>query len=238
MASVSPAEKRRLLSETPFFAAFPPAQRDALAARLNERSHEDGDTIFLRGDESTSLMIVASGRVALRLTSPQGREILLAILEPGEIFGEMSLLDGRGRSADAVAFGPCRLLSLDRRDMLPVLQDSPEACIRLLELLSTRLRRTSDQLEGVALMTLPSRLARLLLTLSDTHGARQNAEGEVLLPLALSQRDLGQLIGASREKVNLQLGRWSAEGLLRRQEGALVICDTDGLADIADAGAP
>ena len=238
MASVSPAEKRRLLSETPFFAAFPPAQRDALAAHLTERSHDDGDTVFLRGDESTSLMIVASGRVALRLTSPQGREILLAILEPGEIFGEMSLLDGRGRSADAVAFGPCRLLSLDRRDMLPVLQDSPEACIRLLELLSTRLRRTSDQLEGVALMTLPSRLARLLLTLSDTHGARQNAEGEVLLPLALSQRDLGQLIGASREKVNLQLGRWSAEGLLRRQEGALVICDTDGLADIADAGAP
>lgn len=238
MASVSPAEKRRLLSETPFFAAFPPAQRDALAAHLSERSHDDGDTVFLRGDESTSLMIVASGRVALRLTSPQGREILLAILEPGEIFGEMSLLDGRGRSADAVAFGPCRLLSLERRDMLPVLQESPEACIRLLELLSTRLRRTSDQLEGVALMTLPSRLARLLLTLSDTHGARRNAEGEVLLPLALSQRDLGQLIGASREKVNLQLGRWSAEGLLRRQEGALVICDTEGLADIADAGAP
>ncbi|HEY9344569.1 MAG TPA: Crp/Fnr family transcriptional regulator [Inquilinus sp.] len=238
MASVSPAEKRRLLSETPFFAAFPPAQRDALAAHLTERSHADGDTIFLRGDESTSLMIVASGRVALRLTSPQGREILLAILEPGEIFGEMSLLDGRGRSADAVAFGPCRLLSLDRRDMLPVLQDSPEACIRLLELLSTRLRRTSDQLEGVALMTLPSRLARLLLTLSETHGTRRNAEGEVLLPLALSQRDLGQLIGASREKVNLQLGRWSAEGLLRRQDGALVICDTEGLADIADIGAP
>jgi CRP-like cAMP-binding protein len=238
VASVSPAEKRRLLSETPFFAAFPPAQRDALAAHLSERSHDDGDTVFLRGDESTSLMIVASGRVALRLTSPQGREILLAILEPGEIFGEMSLLDGRGRSADAVAFGPCRLLSLERRDMLPVLQESPEACIRLLELLSTRLRRTSDQLEGVALMTLPSRLARLLLTLSDTHGARRNAEGEVLLPLALSQRDLGQLIGASREKVNLQLGRWSAEGLLRRQEGALVICDTEGLADIADAGAP
>lgn len=237
MASVPPAEKRRLLSETPFFAAFSPAQRDALAARLAERGHADGDTIFLRGDESTSLMIVVSGRVALRLTSPQGREILLAILEPGEIFGEMSLLDSRGRSADAVAFGPCRLLSLERRDMLPVLQEAPEACVRLLELLSTRLRRTSDQLEGVALMALPSRLARLLLTLSEARGAR-GADGEVLLPLALSQRDLGQLIGASREKVNLQLGRWSAEGLLRREDGALVICDTDALADIAEAGAP
>ncbi|WP_395680376.1 Crp/Fnr family transcriptional regulator [Inquilinus sp.] len=237
MATVSPAEKRRLLSETPFFTAFSPAQRDALAARLTERSHDDGDTIFLRGDESTSLMIVVSGRVALRLTSPQGREILLAILEPGEIFGEMSLLDGRGRSADVIAFGPCRLLSLERRDMLPVLQDSPEACIRLLELMSTRLRRTSDQLEGVALMALPSRLARLLLTLSEARGSRDQ-DGEMLLPLDLSQRDLGQLIGASREKVNLQLGRWSAEGLLRREDGALVICDIDALADIADAGAP
>jgi len=237
VTSVSAVEKRRLLSETPFFTAFSPAQRDALAARLVERSHEDGDTIFLRGDESTSLMIVVSGRVALRLTSPQGREILLAILEPGEIFGEMSLLDGRGRSADAVAFGPCRLLSLERRDMLPVLQASPEACIRLLELLSTRLRRTSDQLEGVALMALPSRLARLLLTLSEAHGSR-GKDGEMLVPLDLSQRDLGQLIGASREKVNLQLGRWSADGLLRREDGAMVICDTDALADIADAGAP
>ncbi|WP_052120818.1 Crp/Fnr family transcriptional regulator [Inquilinus limosus] len=237
MASVPLAEKRRLLSETPFFTAFSPAQRDALAARLVERSHEDGDTIFLRGDESTSLMIVVSGRVALRLTSPQGREILLAILEPGEIFGEMSLLDGRGRSADAVAFGPCRLLILERRDMLPVLLDSPDACIRLLELLSNRLRRTSDQLEGVALMALPSRLARLLLTLSEAHGSR-GKNGEMLLPLDLSQRDLGQLIGASREKVNLQLGRWSADGLLRREDGAMVICDTDALADIADAGAP
>ncbi|WP_034850661.1 Crp/Fnr family transcriptional regulator [Inquilinus limosus] len=237
MATVPPAERRRLLSETPFFAAFPEAQRDALAGRLAERSHADGDTIFLRGDEGTSLMIVASGRVALRLTSPQGREILLAILEPGEIFGEMSLLDGRGRSADAVAFGPCRLLSLERRDVLPVLRESPEACIRLLDLLTNRLRRTSDQLEGVALLNLPSRLARLLLTLSEAHGAR-SPRGEVLLPLALSQRDLGQLIGASREKVNLQLGRWAAEGLLRREEGAVVICDTEALADIADAGTP
>ncbi|MGK9170377.1 Crp/Fnr family transcriptional regulator [Inquilinus limosus] len=237
MASVSPAERRRLLSETPFFAAFPPAQRDALAARLTERSHPDGDTIFLRGDEGTSLMIVASGRVALRLTSPQGREILLAILDPGEIFGEMSLLDGRGRSADAVAFGPCRLLSLERRDVLPVLRESPEACIRLLDLLTNRLRRTSDQLEGVALLNLPSRLARLLLALCEAHGARSPG-GEVLLPLALSQRDLGQLIGASREKVNLQLGRWAAEGLLRREEGALAICDTEALTDIADTGTP
>ena len=236
MASVPPAEKRRLLAETPFFAAFPPPQRDALAARLTERGCEDGETVFLRGDDSTSLMIVVSGRVALRLTSPQGREILLAILEPGEIFGEMSLLDGRGRSADAAAFGPCRLLSLDRRDMLPVLRDSPEACIRLLELLSDRLRRTSEQLEGVALLTLPPRLARLLLTLSETRGARTD-RGEMILPPDLSQRDLGQLIGSSREKVNLQLGRWAAEGLLRREGGALVICDADALADIAETGA-
>jgi CRP-like cAMP-binding protein len=226
VVSVQPAEKRRLLSETPFFAAFPPAQRDALAAHLTERNCDDGGTIFLRGDDSTSLMIVVAGRVALRLTSPQGREILLAILEPGEIFGEMSLLDGRGRSADAVAFGDCRLLILERRDMVPVLRDSPEACIRLLELLSARLRRTSDQLEGV-----------VLLALSETHGTRSGA-GQMLLPLSLSQRDLGQLIGASREKVNLQLGRWVADGLLTREDGALGIRDRDALADIADMGAP
>ena len=237
MASVPPAEKRRLLSETPFFAGFPPAQRDALTTYLHEHSYADGDTIFLRGDTGTSLMIVVSGRVALRLTSPQGREILLAIVEAGEIFGEMSLLDGRGRSADAVAFGKCQLLVLERRDMLPVLQSSSEACIRLLELLSAKLRRTSDQLEGVALLALPSRLARLLLALCEAQGAKSDTRG-ILLPLSLSQRDLGQLIGASREKVNLQLGRWVTEGVLDRENGALLIRDHDALADIADIGAP
>jgi CRP/FNR family cyclic AMP-dependent transcriptional regulator len=160
-------------------------------------------------------MIVLSGRVALRLISRQGREILLGILGKGEIFGEVSALDGRGRSADAVALGECRLQIIDGRDLRRMLKQSPEACLQMMELLTTRLRRTSDQLEGVALLNLPARLARLLLTLGET--GRTAPGRAVRLPRTLSQRDLGLLIGASRSKVNVQIGRWLNEGILGRE---------------------
>ncbi len=226
---------QHLLAGTPLFSACPPALRDAAAARLIERCYADGDTIFLRGDPGDSVMIVASGRVALRRTSPQGREILLAILTEGDLLGEMSLLDGRGRSADAVALGGCRLLVLERREMLRLLRQSPDTCLKLMELLTDRLRRTSDQLEGVALFNLPARLARLLLDLSETPLAG-SVSGRPALPPVLSQRDLGLLIAASRSKVNLQLGRWISDGILRRERGGLVLHDLEQLADIAESG--
>ncbi|MGF6232304.1 CRP/FNR family cyclic AMP-dependent transcriptional regulator [Inquilinus ginsengisoli] len=211
-----------------------PATLDAIPMRLTERRYDDGDTIFLRGDPGDSIMVVLSGRVALRLISRQGREILLGILGAGEMFGEVSALDGRGRSADAVALGECRLRIIDGRDMRRMLKQSPEACLQMMELLTTRLRRTSDQLEGVALLNLPARLARLLLTLGETEAGRTPPGRAVRLPRTLSQRDLGLLIGASRSKVNVQIGRWIAEGILGREGNALVLQDRDRLADIAE----
>ncbi|WP_051249240.1 Crp/Fnr family transcriptional regulator [Inquilinus limosus] len=209
-----------------------PAMRDAAPMRLTERRYADGETIFLRGDPGDSIMVVLSGRVALRLISRQGREILLGILGEGEMFGEVSALDGRGRSADAVALGDCRLQVIDGRDLRRMLKQSPEACLQMMELLTTRLRRTSDQLEGVALLNLSARLARLLLALSE---AEQTAPGRApRLPRTLSQRDLGLLIGASRSKVNVQIGRWLQDGTLSRENGALVLRDRDRLAEIAE----
>ncbi|WP_343711993.1 Crp/Fnr family transcriptional regulator [Inquilinus sp.] len=212
----------RLLAGTPLFAACPPALCDALASRLIERFYADGDTIFLRDDPGDSVMIVATGRVAVRLTSPQGREILLAILSERDLLGEMSLLDGRGRSADAIALGPCRLLVLERVEVLRLLRQSPETCLKLMELLTERLRRTSEQLEAVALFSLPARLARLLLDLSGSQLGRSGSNRPALPP-ALSQRNLGLLVGASRSKVNVQLSRWITEGILRRERGGLVL---------------
>ncbi|WP_179221560.1 Crp/Fnr family transcriptional regulator [Inquilinus limosus] len=212
--------------------------------RLIERRYDDGDTIFLRGDPGDSILIIQSGRVALRLISRQGREILLGILHPGEMFGEVSALDGRGRSADAVALSECRLQIVDGRDLRRMLKQSPEACLQMMELLTTRLRRTSDQLEGVALLNLPARLARLLLTLAETE-ASQTPSGQtpsgrttpgrtMRLPRRLSQRDLGLLIGASRSKVNVQINRWIGEGILGREGSALMVRDRETLADIAE----
>jgi len=233
MTGISQAERRRLLCRNPLFRGFGPAELDQLAARLREQRFADRQPIFSRGDSGSSLLAVAQGRVRIGLTSAEGREILLAVVEPGQIFGELALLDGRRRSADATACGVCLLLALERRDLLPVLQRSPEAAIHLLELMCRRVRAATARVEGVALLTVPARLARLLLELADQQaGSAQGREPSRVAPP--SQGDLGRLIGASRQKVNLHLGRWLSAGVLARDGQALLIRDRERLLEIAD----
>jgi CRP/FNR family transcriptional regulator, cyclic AMP receptor protein len=234
MTALPEGNRSSLLSSVPVFASLAADQIDTLAHRLVRRSCTAGETIFLRGDAGSSLAILVAGRVALRLTSAQGREITLAILEPGEMFGELSLLDGKARSTDAIAFEACEMLILHRRDVLPFLQDSPSACMAMLDMLSDRLRRTSEQLEAVALFPLSTRLARLLLAMGRMEGADRSPKG-ILLPAVFSQRDLGQLIGASREKVNQQLRQWIALNILTQSAGRLLIREPETLADMAEA---
>jgi CRP-like cAMP-binding protein len=228
MTSIPQVERRRLLAASPLFAAFQPAELDRLASSLVERRYADRQTIFSRGDAGSCLMILFLGRVRVGVTSADGREILLSVLERGQVLGELALLDGKPRSADATALGDCLLLSLDRSHLLPVLRRSPEAALRLFEIVCARLRAADEQLEGAVLMSVPARLARLLL---------ENAEGGAgRIELGLSQGDLARLIGASRQKVNLYLGRWLAEGVLTRVGQCLCVRNRDGLQAIAMAG--
>jgi CRP/FNR family cyclic AMP-dependent transcriptional regulator len=229
--SLSPSQRQRLLSDSQFFAVFAQAQLDQLAARLIELRYSDRQAIFGRGDPGSSMMVVVEGRVRIGITSATGRELLLGIIEPGQIFGELALLDGMPRSADATAFGDCVVLSLDRRDFLPLLRQSPDAAIRLSEIVCRRLRAANDQIEGTALLTVEARLARLLLQLASRDGP-SCAAARVSQPL--SQGDLGRLIGASRQKVNLFLGRWMADGVLARDGQAIVIRDRERLEGVAD----
>jgi CRP/FNR family transcriptional regulator, cyclic AMP receptor protein len=228
VSSLSPAQKHRFLSEIPFFEGFIQSDIARLAARVVERRFDDRQTIFRRGEPGSSMMAVVEGRVRISIASAAGRELLLGVVEPGQIFGELALLDGGPRSADVSALGACLLLSLDRRDFLSVVQQSPDTAIRLAEMVCGRLRAANDQLEAVALLSVPARLARLLLA----HEAM--ARNAVRADAALSQGDLGQRIGACRQKVNLYLGRWLAEGALARHGPALVIRDRDRLSAIAD----
>ena len=153
-----------------FSRAFPslkaslPPEREAIAARLVSRRFADGEMIFMRGDPGSTLMILVEGRVRIGVNTSDGREMLLTIMEPGQLFGEMSLLDGQARSADATAMGETLVLVLERADFLATLRQFPEAALRLCAMLSERLRRSTDQVEGVTLHPVNVRLARLLLT--------------------------------------------------------------------------
>ena len=176
------------------------------------------------------MMGVLDGGVRISTTSPNGREAVLAILNAGEIFGEMALLDGGERTADAVAISDCQLLVIDQRDFIPFLETRADLCIRLLKLLSQRLRRTDELVEVALFERLESRLAKALVELASGGGAA--CETGPPFVLRVSQQELSSIVGASRENVNKQLRSWQRAGLLELGKRRIVIRDLDALEDL------
>ncbi len=230
---MSAADPRALLAQHFVLAQLTPQELDSIVQMAGERRFTNGKVIFQKGDPGTSLMAVLSGRVRISAYSEDGKEVILNIIEPGHIFGEIALLDGKERTADATAMGPTTLLVLDRREFIPFLERNPKIAIRLLEVLCERIRRTSEMVESVAFLDFGARLARLLLRFAETHGV-EVAEG-VQINLKLSQTDLGNLIASTRESVNRQLNAWSEEGVLALERGRITILDQDALEDLAVA---
>jgi CRP-like cAMP-binding protein len=233
MAVISHARKVQFLADIPLFESFAPHEREAIAAKLVSRRFTDGEVIFMRGDPGSTLMILVEGRVRIGVNPSEGREMLLAILEPGHLFGEMSILDGQPRSAAATAMGETLVLALERADFLATLRQFPEAALRLCKMLSERLRQATEQVEGVTLYPVNVRLARLLLTTA-AQSSKPQASSNPRIKGNPTQRDLGQLIGASRQKVNFHLGQWQAEGIIARDGNAFAIQNWKALQAIAN----
>jgi CRP-like cAMP-binding protein len=202
-------DKRSFLSGHPLFKGLPAAAQDRLAGFARERRMHVGEVLFRRGDQDSFMLAVIEGSVRVTLPSAEGRERILAIFHPDDVLGEIALLDGKPRTADAIARSDGRLLVFERRDLLPVLRATPEMTLALLELLCARLRRTSDQVEEQSFLDLPARLARALLRLADDRG-------QVLA----TQRDLAELVGATRESVNRRLRAWEEAGMLALGKGS------------------
>ncbi|MDO9708133.1 Crp/Fnr family transcriptional regulator [Paracraurococcus lichenis] len=213
-------------------------QRDdlkRLAATARLTRHPRNAVIFQKGDPGSSMMAVIRGRVKICTVSPEGREVLLNIIDHGGVFGEIAILDGRPRTADAVALEETDLLVLERNQFLPFLAGNPEALSRLLAALCQKLRQTSAHLEDALLREAPSRLASGLLRLADTFG-RPGPEG-LKLNIKLSQQQIGNLIGASRESVNKALNDWARAGHLVLEGGYIIIRNRAMLEEIAAAEA-
>ncbi len=221
MAKLDREQKRAALTASPLFQAMKPGELDEILKLSSEKRWPRGATIFQKGDEGSSMMAVLSGRVRVSAVSADGREITLNVISPGEIFGEIALLDGKPRSADATAVEETTLLVVERRQFLPFLKQNDDLYLRLLAVLCDRLRRTSLALEGIALFDLPARLARLLLKLAEDYG-RTGADG-TRIDMKLSQRDLSTLVASSRESVNKQLRVWREDGVLTIDGGYLVL---------------
>jgi len=223
-------DARRLLADCMLFRGLVENERDAVVSRARLRHFAAGETIFLMGSPGDSMMAVLSGQIRISVPSPEGREIVLAIFQAGEVFGEIALLDGKERTADARAMTACDLAILERRDVFAFLERQPNAWPRLVEVLCDRLRTTDQHIAEVALLQLPVRLAKALLRMAD---AETNAvPGHTTVQL--SQRELGNIVGAARESVNKCLREWQRSGLVRIEGTSITISNRATLEDVAE----
>src|SRR4051794_6963393 len=234
MAFPPSVDRRQALESHFLFRHLRETEITALLARSRVEHKRPNELIFRKDSPGHGLMAVLSGQVKISMLSSNGREVVLNIINPGEIFGEMALLDGKARSADATAMGPCELLVIDRRDFMPFLEQHPEVAIRLLGVLSERLRHSSDQVHDILFLDLRGRLAKALLRLAEAH--RRNPVKGKPIDIKLSQRELGNLIGQSRESVNKQLRAWQNANLLRIERGRILLLDLAGIQAEADFG--
>jgi CRP-like cAMP-binding protein len=216
---------RRLLGECVLFRGLAPDDRASLSARARIRSFGAGETVFLMGSSGDSMMALLDGTVRISVPSAEGKEIVLAIIQPGEVFGEIALLDGKERTADARAITACSLAVLERRDVLAFLEQQPRGWLRLLEVLCARLRHTDEQVAEMAFLQLPVRLAKALLRMADMAGSER---------VQLSQRELGNIVGTTRESVNKCLRDWQRGGIVRVEDNAIVIAKRAVLEQVAE----
>jgi CRP-like cAMP-binding protein len=226
--------RREALLGSQLFAAMQPAELDEILKFASERRVRRGQTIFQRGDNGSSMMAVLRGRVRISTISSDGKELTLNVINPGEIFGELALLDGKPRSNDCTAAEDTLLLVVERRHFIPFLAQNHDLALRLLAVLCDKVRRTSTALEEIALFDLPERLARVLLKLADDYG-RASSTG-IRIDLRLSQRDLSNLVASSRESVNKQLRIWREDGIMELEEGFLVLRRPGELRHLTEPG--
>jgi CRP/FNR family cyclic AMP-dependent transcriptional regulator len=230
-----PAERTRdrlsLLRNHPLFQDLPPAVIEHLGSYMKTRRVARGATIFAKGDPGTGLMGVLSGNVKISVASADGKDIVLNIFHEGEIFGEIALLDGRPRTADATAMSACELVVIERRDFVPFLSGHPDVTLKFIEILCSRLRRTSEQVQDVTFLNLPTRLAKALLALTSGEAGSTPSR-----KVAITQRELSQIIGRSRESTNKQLRAWSKRGWIRLERGGVSLLAPSKLATIAAEG--
>ena len=227
-ATSDPPDKLALLRHHPLFGQLPLRVIEHLGSYMRKRALARGETIFAKGDPGSGLMGVLSGSVKISVPSADGRDIVLNIIHAGEIFGEIALLDGRPRTADATAMTDCELIVIERRDFIPFLRSEPDLIMQIVEVLCSRLRWTTEQVQDVTFLDLPTRLAKALLHL--VRESEPPADGG---KLTITQRELSQLIGRSRESTNKQLRVWAKQGWVRLQRGAVTVLQPEKLVEVA-----
>jgi len=217
-----------VLRQAPLFSALDDEAAQALRSSMGETRLRRGEVLFREGDGGDKMYIVTDGKVKLGRTSTDGRENLLAILGPGQMFGELALFDPGPRSATVTAVTEAHFLSLSHEDLLRWLSGRPAVALGLLTQLAGRLRKTNDTVADLVFSDVPGRVAKALLDLADRFG--RTADDGVHVHHDLTQEELAQLVGASRETVNKALADFASRAWLRLDGKSVIILDPERLA--------
>jgi CRP/FNR family transcriptional regulator, cyclic AMP receptor protein len=223
------SSKISVLRKHPIYSDLEPEALEQLCRYAKHTSLKRGATIFCKGDPGDSIFGVISGTVKISISSAEGRSAILNLIGSGETFGEIAVLSGQGRTADATANTKCEIFVIDRRDFLPFVRSHPALSMKFIELLCARLRRTSEQVEQIILLDLPGRLASALLAL--TAGRKLHPEGQTI---AITQQEISEMVGMTRESINKQLGVWAARKWVRLEHSAIVVLDANSLRKLAE----
>ena len=217
-----------VLSRAGLFQGVAPEAATALASALVQADYGRGEVVFAEGEQGDTLYIVLTGKVKIGRRATDGRENMLSVMGPSDMFGELSLFDPGPRTATATVLTDARLACLAHASLRPWISDRPEIAEQLLRVLARRLRRTNDALADLIFTDVPGRVAKQLLALSERFGSPE-ADG-TRVHHDLTQEELAQLVGASRETVNKALADFAGRGWVRVDSRALTILDADRLA--------
>jgi CRP-like cAMP-binding protein len=224
-ATAKEPEFAAILSVSPLFSNLGQDAIRKLASLCQRRPLDAGEVLFMKGDDGDALFGVRRGQIRIETGTAKGGRLTLNVLGSGDLFGEVALLDGQSRTADAVAAEASELFILRRSDFLNFLESEPKVAIRVIELLCQRVRWISERMEETALMPLQTRLARRLCALAEDFGSE----------LTISQEQLGIYVGAARESVNRQLQDWQRAGIVELRRGRIGIKDLKKLTITAAA---
>jgi CRP-like cAMP-binding protein len=228
----SPATTRAdpaILAQVGLFADLSQEELVGLAALMRPRPYGREETIYLRGDPGTAFYVVASGKVKIALTSPDGKELILRRIGAGGFHGELALLDDEPRSADAIATEQSLLFVLQRDAFRQFLSDHADAATKLLGTVSQYLRRNADLIQDATFLDVPARLARVLLELASEPGSTDLPPAGSVIPDRMKQGELASLVGATRESINKWLGSFEKQGLISYEKGLITLVRPAGL---------
>jgi CRP-like cAMP-binding protein len=224
MTTLDPVE---LVAKIGLFSALEANERRAIASLLRLQRYPARATVVWEGDDGGALFFILSGYLKAVSQGADGNEVLLSVMGPGEVMGELSVLDGSPRSASVVSLEACELAVVERGPLIALVRESPPLALGLISVLTQRLRNLTKRCETISSLDIPARLAEVLVSLAERHGERRGRD--VRIPVKLSQQDLGNMVGATRESVNKQLRLWTHEGTLHQEEGRVVISDLAAL---------